>query len=218
MSRTVKTRSYSGEGRRAAAAERRRRILHAALEMFAAQGYAGTSMGAVARRAGVALDTVYALVGRKPELVLAVHDLVLGEEATDVDGQPLPALQRRYVAAVRAAPDARSKIQTYAAALAGLLPRTAPLMEALREAGETDEGCRRVWESVDERRAANMRLFAADLRATGELRDDLTDDDVADLVWSMNAPGYYTALARRGWEPERYAALVADVWTRTFLR
>ena len=38
-----------------------------------------------------------------------------------------------------------------------------------------------------DRRAANMRLFAADLRSTGELRDDLADNEVADLVWSTNA-------------------------------
>ena len=41
---------------------------------------------------------------------------------------------------------------------------------------------------------ANMRLFAADLRATGELRADLTDDEVADVVWSMNAAEYRALL------------------------
>jgi hypothetical protein len=36
-----------------------------------------------------------------------------------------------------------------------------------------------------------MRDFAGDLRATPELRDDLTDDEVADVLWSMNAAAYW---------------------------
>ena len=63
---------------------------------------------------------------------------------------------------------------------------TVPLVLALREAGAADARCREVASALDERRAANMRLLAADLRSTGRLRADLTDDQVADLVWSMN--------------------------------
>jgi hypothetical protein len=101
--------------------------------------------------------------------------------------------------------------------LGRLLPRTAPLLDALRVAGEADAECREVWQSVEERRAANMRLFAADLRGTGEVRPDLSDDDVADLVWSMNSASYYLALVRRGWTPARYVARVRDVWSRALL-
>jgi hypothetical protein len=73
--------------------------------------------------------------------------------------------------------------------------------------------------AVSERRARDMREFAADLRATGELRDGLTDDDVADAVWSMNAAEYWDLLVgRRGWSPDRFAGWLADTWTRTFLR
>jgi hypothetical protein len=68
------------------------------------------------------------------------------------------------------------------------------------------------------RRAANMRLFAADLRSNGDLRDDLSDDDVADLVWSMNSPEYYLLLTATGRTPQEYAAFVADVWMRVLLR
>ncbi len=62
-----------------------------------------------------------------------------------------------------------------------------------------------------------MRRFARDLRGTGELREDLTDDDVADLVWSNNSPEFYLLTTSRGRGPEQYAALVADLWTRTLL-
>jgi hypothetical protein len=62
-----------------------------------------------------------------------------------------------------------------------------------------------------------MRLFAADLRATGDVRADLTDDEVAVIAWSMNSPEYFRLLADAGYAPEAYAAFLIDVWTRTIL-
>jgi hypothetical protein len=155
---------------------------------------------------------VYAAVGRKPQLLLAVHDMALAGGP-----EPVPAEQRDYVRAVREAPGARAKITTYAAAMGRLLPTTVPLMNALREAGATEPECRKVWLAISERRAANMLMFAADLRATGELRADLTDRQVADLVWSMNSAEYFGLLAARGFTPQEYAEQVADVWCRTLL-
>jgi hypothetical protein len=68
-----------------------------------------------------------------------------------------------------------------------------------------------------EQRGANVLLLARDLRATGELRADLTDQEVADIVGSTNSVEYYLLLASRGWTPERYARLLADLWCRTLL-
>lgn len=213
MSDPVNTRRYDASRRRAAAEETRRAVLDAAHDLFTQHGYDATSVAAVARAAGVAVDTVYASVGRKPRLLLAVHDLVLGEGAG-----PVAAEQRAYVQRVRAATDARTRIAVYAEAMGRLLPLTTPLLDALRAAAVTDDDCRAEWVEVTERRARNMRLFAADLRATGELRDDLDDDAVADLVWSLNGPEYYGLVTSRGRTPEQYAALLADVLTRTLLR
>jgi len=212
VTETGKTRRYDATTRRAAADRTRRRVLSAAHHLFTTRGYAETSVAQVARRARVSVDTLYAAVGRKPQLLLAVHDMALAGGP-----EPVPAEQRDYVRAVREAPDARAKITTYAEALGHLLPTTVPLMNALREAGATDPECRKVWVAISERRAANMLRFAADLRATGELRSDLTDRQVADLVWSMNSPEYFGLLATRGLTPQGYAEQVADVWCRTLL-
>lgn len=170
-------------------AERTRRaVLRAARTLFTTRGYADTSVVEVARRAKVSVDTVYASVGRKPELLLAVHDMVLagGDE-------PVPAEERE------------------------LLPRTAPLLEALREAARTDPGCAAVWKQVNDRRAANMLLLARDLRGTGRLRHDLTDQEVADVVWSTNAVEFYSLLAQRDWDGHRVGAFLQDLWIRLLL-
>jgi AcrR family transcriptional regulator len=207
-----KTRKYDATARRAAAERTRRRVLSAAHHFFTGRGYAETSVAQIARRARVSVDTVYTSVGRKPQLLLAVHDMALAGGR-----EPVPAEQRDYVQAVREEPTARGKIETYAAALGRLIPTTVPLMNALYEAGITEPECRAVWQAINDRRAANMLMFAADLRATGEIRPDLSDQQVADLVWSMNSAEYFGLLASRGLTPQEYSEVLADVWCRTLL-
>jgi len=212
MTEPVKRRTYDTSGRRAAAEQTRLRVLTVARDLFSTRGYAATSVADIARGAGVSVDTLYSSVGRKPQLLLAVHDMVLAG-----GGAPVDAEQRGYVKRIRAATTGAEKIATYADALADVLPRTVPLLDALREAGLTDPECRKLHGSIGERRAANMRTFAADLRGTGDVREDLGDDEIADVVWAMNGPDFYLLMRSRGRTPEQYAALVRDIWTRTFL-
>lgn len=208
----VKIRGYDSRLRRHQADQTRLTVLRAARDLFVRQGYAATSVADVARRAKVSVDTVYASIGPKPQLLLAAYDMLLSSS-----DEPIPAEQRDYVLAIRAAPSAQEKIRLYAAALAERLPQTVPLVLALAEAGRRDPACRRQYESINDRRRSNMRLFAADLRSTGQLRPELTDDQVADLVWSMNSPEYVALVTSAGHTAAQYADLVADVWTRTLL-
>lgn len=212
MADPVKTRRYKSALRAQQATRTRRAVLAAARELFERQGYAGTAVSDIAGAAGVSLDTVYTSIGRKPQLLLAVVDMLLAGA-----DEPLPAEERDYVRAIRAAGSAEDKIRVYTRALGELLPRTAPLLDALREAARSDPGCAEVWAQLGERRAANMLLFAADLRATGALREELSDREVADVVWSTSSVEHYRLLTGRGWSAERFAALLADLWIRLLL-
>ena len=205
-------RTYRSVRRAQRAAATQAAILSAAQEQFTAKGYAATAVADIAAAAGVNVDTVYASVGRKPTLMLAVIDMTLASA-----DQPLAVEQRDYVRAVLAAPTARLKLTTYAAALGRIMPKVAPLFDALAQAALTDPECAALRDSIGERRAANMRQMAANLLATGELRSDLANADVADLLWTTNAPEYYALAVARGWPPETYADRLADLWTRLFL-
>jgi hypothetical protein len=97
-------------------------------------------------------------------------------------------------------------------------PPWTPVFLALQDAAATDPDCGALWAEIAQRRATNMRRFAADLRSTGELRDDLTDDQVADIIWSMNAAEYWDLLVReREWTPAQFAEWLTDAWTRLLL-
>ena len=96
--------------------------------MFLENGYAATTMPAIANTAGIALDTVYATVGKKPALFrLLVEMAISGDKA-------VPAEAPDYVRAIRAEPDAARKLQLYAAALRAIQPRLAPLIRVLQGA------------------------------------------------------------------------------------
>jgi hypothetical protein len=130
----------------------------------------------------------------------------------------VPADERDYVARVRAATSARDKITAYVTGLVEVQRRLAPVFLALRDAAGGDTESAALWKEIAERRAQNMRRFAADLRTTGELRADLSDDDVADIVWSMNGTEYWVLLVgERGWRPERFATYLIDAWSRLLL-
>ena len=204
-------RRYDASKRREAAAHTRQAILDAALELFTDRGYAATPMTAIATRAGVALDTVYAAVGRKAELAR-----LLIETAISGGSQAVPAEERDYVQVIRAAGDAETRIAIYASAMRGIAGRLAPVLSIIEQAGSAEPELAALWRQISERRAANMRRFVADLAAVAELRVD--PDDAADIVWATNAPELYQLLvSQRGWSPERYERFLADTWRRLFL-
>jgi AcrR family transcriptional regulator len=204
-------RRYDASRRRQAAARTRAAILDAARQLFSERGYTATPMSAIADRAGVALDTVYATVGRKPELAR-----LLIETAISGTDQAIPAEQRDYVRSVQAAPDAETKIAVYAAAITAIAPRMALVLDIIQQAAPTEPELAALRTEIDERRAANMRLFVADLAAAASLR--LDQGEAADIVWATNSAEMYQLLVgQRGWTPERYERFLTDTWQRVLL-
>jgi AcrR family transcriptional regulator len=210
VEREVK-RQYNANGRRATARATRRAILDAAADLFIARGYAATTMTQVAERAGVAVDTVYTAVGRKPALFLELVETAISgtDEAT-------PAQRRDYVRAMRAEPDATRKLEIYARAIREIHARLAPLLRIAQAAAHPE--IEEVWQGIARRRAANMRELAQDLAGTGRLRPGLSLDEVADVIWATNSPEFYCLVVEdRSWTPERFERWLAESWCRLLL-
>jgi len=204
-------RRYDATRRRQAAARTRAAILDAARQLFIERGYTATAMTAIAERAGVALDTVYASVGRKPELAR-----LLIETAISGTDQVIPAAQRDYVRAIQAATDAETKIAIYAEALTAIAPRLAVVLSIIQQAAPAEPDLAALWAEIAERRAANMRLFVADLAAVTPLR--LDPGQAADIIWATNAAETYQLLVgQRGWSPSQYQSFLTDTWQRLLL-
>lgn len=89
------TRRYTNTRRTAQAAQTRADVLAAAIELFDAQGWAATTVAAIAERAGVAVETVYSGFGSKKKLLQQAVDVtVVG------DAKPIPYFDRPEVQAL----------------------------------------------------------------------------------------------------------------------
>ncbi|MFN2608439.1 MAG: TetR/AcrR family transcriptional regulator [Acidimicrobiales bacterium] len=213
MTGHVKGRDYDNAARQAQSAGTRQRIVDAARGLVVARGYRATTVAAVARRAGVHVDTVYELVGRKPVLL---RELI--EQAISGTTGPVVAEERDYVKAILAQPDPASKLAIYARAMRHIHGRMAPLYLALRDASATEPEAEQVWREISDRRAANMQKLAEDLQATGGLRAGMSPSEAADVIWVTNSAEVYVLLtAERGWSPGRYERWLADAWCRLLL-
>lgn len=207
------SRRYNSTRRQEAAEETSRLIMRAARQLFLERGYPATTMPTIAKQAGVAVDTIYASCGRKPEIL---HALI--ERAISGEDVPVAALQRAYVREMQAEPDARRKLIRYARAMTEIQARLAPLVRVLKEAASTDPALAGLWASIGQRRAANMRLLVADLETTGRLREDVTRDEAADVIWATNSPEFFMLMVEeRGWSPNRFERWLAQAWIRLLL-
>jgi AcrR family transcriptional regulator len=206
-------RGYQSDRRRTQSEATRRRILDTARELVIENGYQGTKIAELARRAEVHVDTVYELVGRKPVIL---RELV--EEAISGTDGPVDPLERDYVKKIQAESDAGRKLDLYAAAMTAIHRRLAPLFLALRDASRTDPEAADVWTRISERRATNMRMLAAELLATGQIRTGLSTHEIGDALWVMNSPDVHQLLvSERGWSQAHYRDWLADTWRRLLL-
>jgi hypothetical protein len=156
---------------------------------------------------------VYELVGRKPILL---REMI--EQSISGTDHAVVAEERDYVNAIAAEPNPAEKLAIYARAVRRIQERMAPLFLALRDASATEPEAYETWEEISERRAANMRKFARELRAANGLRQDLSIDDAADLIWATASSELYVLLTvERGWTPHHFEEWLTDTWRRTLL-
>jgi AcrR family transcriptional regulator len=199
-------RSYDASRRQEQARQNRRAVLDAAHRRFVADGYAATTIAAVAADAGVSVETVYKSVGKKPELAKAVFDVAVVGDDEDV-----PMLQREFVARNAAEPDPRRKLQQYGEHLAVVAPRISPLLLVIRDAAAVDAGAAAVWSQVQAERLAGMTAFAAHLDERGYLRDRVSRDEARDVLWTHSSVELWDLLVRqRAWTDERYGRWIGQ--------
>ncbi len=210
----VKGRVYDNAARQTQSAETRQRVLNAAHQLIVERGYRKTTVADIALEAGVHIDTVYALVGRKPVLL---RELI--EQAVSGTDRAVTPEERNYVKAILAEPDPARKLAIYARAVRHIQARMAPLFLALRDASATEPEAGVVWREISDRRAKNMRDLIRNLKAADGLRDDLSIDEAADTIWATNSSELYVLLTvERGWSADRYERWLADTWCRLLLR
>jgi AcrR family transcriptional regulator len=200
-----KTRAYDASRRRELAAQSRARVLDAARRRFADQGYAATTIAAIAADADVSVQSITKNFGNKPGLVRALF-----ESALVGDDDATPLADRSWITEIHAEPDPRTKLRMFADTLAGILPRTAPIQLLIREAA-ADPGLDAVWQQIKFGRLMGMSDMANNLAAGDHLRSGMTVERARDILWTYSAPEIYELLViERGHSTQDYAEFIAS--------
>ena len=180
------------------------RVLAASRDLLLEQGYARTSIEAIAARAGVSAQTVYNQFGSKCELLAAVLD-----EAIVGDAVPVAVIGRPWFVVIETESTADA-IARFTAAGTGILARVAPLFDVVRSASGLPE-VRRLLDDNRRRRRADQRHLVGALAATGRLRPDLDLDHASDVVYGlMNEDVYLLLTADCRWSRKRFATWLAE--------
>jgi len=205
MAERVKPRRYDSPRRREQAAATRREILAAAQRRFERDGYAATTMAAIAAEAGVALKTVYVAFETKSGLLRALWHLLLRGDEADV-----PVGDRPWYRDVVAEDDPVRQIALTAHNSRLVKERAAALMRVIRSAATADADIAVLWDRIQSDFHANQSAIVEALARNGALRPDLDVARAADVLWTLNHPDVWLLLVgERGWTPEEFEAWFA---------
>jgi AcrR family transcriptional regulator len=204
-------RSYDASRRREQAAANRRDVLAAARELLLAQGYARTTVPAVAAAAGVSPEFVYKNVGPKSALLAAVLDVAVGG-----DDAPVALAERPALARLREAASAAEVIEGYLHVMVEVQVRVAPLLLVAAQSADPDAAG--LLAKSDGERLAGMTGLAGHLHRLGGLRPGLDVERTRDVLWAYNSAELYDLLVlRRGWSLDAYEHFVRQALAAALL-
>jgi AcrR family transcriptional regulator len=205
MSSQAATRPYDSPRRREQAEATRLAVLAAAQRLFERDGYAGTSVAAIAREAGVTPRTVYLGFETKAGLLRAVWNRALRGERDEA-----PVAAQLWFQEVLEEPDPERTLHLNARNSRRFKERSTDLLQVVRDAAPLDPEIAGLWERIQAEYHANQRAVVESL-GPGALRRGLSVTQAADIIWTLNHPNTWIQLrVLRDWSPARYERWVAD--------
>jgi AcrR family transcriptional regulator len=184
----------------------RRRVLAAARDLFLTRGYAGTTVAAVARAAGVSPDTIYVSLGGKQGLLEGV--LSLARSDPEDPAQHDQGHRRDEIGALA---DPHRRLHRLVELSCETLARTSPVHAVLRGAADghpfAAELCTRMLGIRLQIQTRNLRTYLGT-----SLRPGLTVTQAAERYSALLSPELYHLLTvDHRWTTPRYASWVRDL-------
>lgn len=200
---TTSTRRYDSPLRAAQAEQTRRRIVVAGSRLLSERGWAGTSMREVAREAGVSVETIYATVGSKPDLLKVAMD-----NATVGDDAPVPLAERPEFRRM-ASGSLRDRLTAAAELMAEINGRGAALHRVLEDGARSEP---RLAEQLVVTRTNRWQTTRVGVEA---VLGRAVERDQVDEIYVVIGPATYRAFVEEcGWSREQYTRWLADALAR----
>jgi AcrR family transcriptional regulator len=198
-------RKYHSPLRADQAQQTRRRVLEAAFHLFVDRGYAGTTIAAVAERAGVSPETIYLSLGGKRGLLEGVIE-------TAITGEDDPATQEEgWWTQVAQLPDAPQRLQKMVEYSCRILARTRPIHAVIRGAADKE-----AFAAALGRRLLHDRLTSQTERIRQYLGDDLRQDlpvsEAGQRYCALASPELYHLLTIEfGWAADQHRTWLTEL-------
>jgi AcrR family transcriptional regulator len=206
-------RRYDSSRRQAQARETKLQIVQAARALFMERGYAGATIEAIANRAGVSTETVYAIFKNKRNILSFLLDISIGG-----DDQPVHLLDRPEPQSVMRATDQHKQLSMFAQGITEILERASPIFEIMRSAAKSEPEIADLLRHLLDERFQNMIRFVGSVSANGPLLDGINETDGGETVWALTSPEVFQLLTvDRGWTKEKYVRWLSDSLQRLLL-
>lgn len=192
--KTPSRRSYHSPRRQEQANHTRKRIIEAAIRQLKEKGYANMSLDSIAREAGVASQTVYAVCGSKKGVLARILESTVAEEKYDKIRDSIPQMKT-----------GDERVETMARFHSLMQHNSASGFELMRGVGVISPELAELEKDNDlmlhEKSLQSIRQMADN----GMLKKGLSVEEATDLYWAYTAPGIYRRLVLvRGWSMEKY--------------
>ena len=207
MKKSTPKRSYQQKARAESAAETRRRIIEVTRGLLTRAPLESVSLPAIAAEAEVARSTVYAIFGSREGLMVAVAEDLLERGGFARIGQALrgPDVVRAFEISIDVAMELYSQEHAVSSALLSL---AAVDRDASSAAARLNFG-----------RREGMRKLAQRMHDQGVLRDDVTVDEAADVLWLITSFETFGQLyAGRSLTPKQVGERLMAITRRTLYR
>jgi AcrR family transcriptional regulator len=204
--KSVNRRRYNSTRRRTQADETRAAIIRAARDLFIERGYGNTTVPNIARAAGVSVETIYASVGTKAELLHRAWDITVGG-----DDQDIVFHERPEALAIRNEPDLARRLMLHAAFSTKTAQRIAPFQLMVQSAAGADPTAAAMLEEMGRQRLVGIGVMAAEAAKTDQLA--VSEEECRDVIWSMtDGMLWHRLVNERGWTNERFAQWLGQLW------
>lgn len=205
--------AVNSSSRRTKAARTRERIVEAATGEFRERGFHGATIAAIAKRAGVAAQTVYFVFNNKPALLTASIDrAVMGPD--DLPPQAMPWWEETVTTR-----DGHRSLELFVAGSAEISQRAAALDLVVQAAALTDPDIAALLARHEQLRTEGYREYVSTLTERDLLRPGADSDELTSALLTMTGSGVFLAFTEQhGWPAPRYVAWVVRTLAALYLR
>jgi AcrR family transcriptional regulator len=203
----IEKRPYKSAVRQRQASDTRRRIVEATRQLLQREGYAGMTIEAIARRAKVSAQSVYAIFESKTGILIALLDHFT------FDAEYEDAVQQ-----ARSASDPETRLQLAARVARQIRGAQSATFDLMRGAGVVAPELAKLGEQRERLRYEGEEGVILFLRDAGRLRPELSHETARDIFWMLTGGDVYRMLVReRKWSPQKYQDWLADTLVHSLL-